>query len=191
MIKGLRSIILLALTSLALIACSNEEPQDSGSTTDTEQQGTTAMAKAQTPAEAYAQLVAAVKTKDYGAMYDLMDSANRNYTNMWFDLNLQQLDVMDSAERAGWEQFKNISDPRTRFQRLVEVTPLMRERFIGGYKIVETDTVVAVVTQHSGHPRQITYFRYEDGGYKYTAPPESKTAPAAVRRPQSVAPPAQ
>ncbi len=189
MIKGLRSIILLALTSVALIACSAEESSDSNAA-DAGQE-TTAAVKAQTPAEAYAQLVAAVKTKDYGAMYDLMDSANRNYTNMWFDLNLRQLDVMDSAERAGWEQFKNISDPRTRFQRLVEVTPLMRERFIGGYKVLEADTVVAVVTQHSGHPRQITYFRYEDGGYKYTAPPESKMAPAAVRRPQSVAPPAE
>lgn len=175
--------VVAALFCLLLLSCgenkekAQKEPAGAGEES--------ALPKAATPQDAYAQLVHAVKSGNYGAMYDLMDSANRHYTQMWFDLNLRQLDLMDSSERAGWEQFKNITDPRDRFIRLVEVTPPMRERFVNGYKVLSVDTVVAVVTQNPGLPPQLTYFRWEDGGYRYTSPPESRIAPAAVRVPSS------
>ena len=178
MMKGLDSPILAVLLCLMLFSCGQQEPSGQATASSEETGG---KGLAQTPQEAYARLVNSVKSGDYGAMYDLMDSANKHYTDMWFDLNLRQVNLMDSAQKAGWEQFRSITDPRKRFQRLVEVTPMMRERFTGGYKLVEADTIVAVVTQHSGQQPQITYFRWEDGGYKYTAPPESKTAPAAVK----------
>lgn len=168
------------LLGLSLVSCGEKEGDAAAETTEA---GKPATPAAKTPQDAYAQLVAAAKGGNYGAMYDLMDSANKHYTGMWFDLNLQQLDRMDSAERAGWMQFRNIQDPRDRFIRLVEVTPPMRDRFVNGYKVLSVDTVVAVVTQNVGSNPQITYFRWEDGGYKYTAPPESKIAPAAVQIP--------
>lgn len=177
--KGFGVLVPVLLLCLVLVSCDQQESAEDAASSGTTGEGTAGLA--QTPQQAYAQLVNAVKAGDYSAMYDLMDSANKHYTDMWFDLNLRQLDMMDSAQRAGWEQFRSITDPRKRFQRLVEVTPMMRERFTGGYKLVEADTIVAVVSQHSGHQPQITYFRWEDGGYKYTAPPESKTAPAAVK----------
>lgn len=179
----LRAILfsLLCGFSFSLLSCGEAEPGDN--TTEAKKDSGAVLAKTQTAQDAYGQIVAAVETRKYGGMYDMMDSANRHYTEMWFDLNLKQLDVMDSAERAGWSQFKNISDTRNRFIRLVEVTPAMRDRFKSGYKILSVDTVVAVVTQHLGSSPQITYFRWEDGGYKYSAPPESKIAPAAVQLP--------
>lgn len=180
---GVLSATLLGfLLSCSLISCGeggDPAPAEEGAKESVQ----STLPKAQTPQDAYAQLVGAVKSGNYGAMYDLMDSANRHYTDMWFELNLRQLDRMDSAERAGWEQFKTIADSRDRFVRLVQVTPPMRDRFVNGYKVLSVDTVVAVVTQNVNSSPQITYFRWEDGGYKYTAPPESKIAPAAVQVP--------
>lgn len=174
-------VLAALLLTVGVGACGEENGAGGDPAAESEQSGQSTSVGAETPEEAYNILVNAVKQKDYGRMYDLMDSSNRHYTNMWFDLNLSQMDKMDSAERAAWSQFGSIKDPRKRFQRLVEVSPMMRERFVGGYKVVNVDTVVAVVTQHAGHNRQITYFRLEDGEYKYTAPPESKVAPAAVK----------
>ena len=153
--------------------------------TDSSPNGATSSSSSpQTPEDAYAAIAFAVEKRDFGAMYDMMDSAYRRYWSMMVQVNRQQADRMDSVEGAKWKRLIGVEDMREAFIQYMTESPAWWSHYAGGYRHIRTDSLVMVITHHQNGVPMATYYRYEAGSYRMTPPPEAQVSAAMERVPR-------
>jgi len=174
--RGYLSLLIFSIVAVLTGACSKEEPS-------TETKATASATSPTSPDAAYKTIVAAAERQDFGTMYDMLDSAYKQYWRMMVNANVSQIDRLDSVEALRWTQIKGMTDMRKAFIAYMTMTPAMWAHYRGSFQINHVDTIVRVVASHSGGQPQATYYRWENGSYRMTAPPEAIVAPAIERVP--------
>jgi hypothetical protein len=166
---GLKYLLPLLL-SIVLIGpggCSKSSPQQPESSSNS---------TVPDPRQGYAAWAKAASAGDGAKMYELLDSGQRadmgRVAQDWATRHdLQGLSAHDA------------------FVRMIDSSRQVTEQFSGDYDVLEVDTFYAVTVRHVGKPVDVVMFRWEDGGYRFTAPPNRFTAAAKYPAP-AVVPPA-
>jgi hypothetical protein len=140
----------LALLVMLLVGCSG------GSTED--------------PSKVYDELVKAAGKKDYGVLYDRLDTKMRQNVNNLIDLSFKTRDSMAPQERAFWDSVGKKS-PREAFVAIMSSDPQMTANLSPDYKVLSADTMVVLTIQRTGRAPELRYFQVEGNRLLVSDPP--------------------
>jgi hypothetical protein len=160
-----KSLLLSALVSVTLLAScgsSNDGGPNVGGSNDGGQDD---------PKKAYAELVRAAHAGDGAGMYDALDQASRDQFGEAVAMMQANQGVMPGEQQAMWDSVKGLKG-KDAFVKMVELNPeMMTSPLKGDYEVLKVDTVVVLSIKHESRPAELTYMRWENGGWRVTSPP--------------------
>lgn len=139
------------------------------------------------PQKFYGDLVTAVREKNGGYMYDVLDSARRSEIDTLIGLQMQSLDKLPPEERPQWEALKG-KEKRDIYSKMIVEDQSVASMFGGEYKITKIDTLVVLTVEHQGQQPNLMYLRPSNGEYRITFPPRVPDAPFRGAEPPPGAP---
>jgi len=122
------------------------------------------------PNEVYGRIVEAVKGRDGGVIYDLLDSARKAQVDTFIGAQLANLDKLPAEERPMWEALKG-EPKRSIYAKVMASDPTVGEIFGGGATVMRIDTMIYLTVDH-GSRRDLLYLRPVDGRLRITNSPD-------------------
>ncbi len=140
------------------------------------------------PTQVHDRIVQAVRTRDGGTIYDLLDSARRAQVDTFIGAQLASLEKLPPEERPVWEALKGASK-REIYAKVLASDPAVDDIFGEGAKVVRIDTIVYVTVEHGGR-RDLLYLRPQGRKLQITNSPDAIVyGPRKLPQPRSAAPP--